>query len=76
MERGSQSNVSVELTCKIAGISQLIARGISLVCLREDGLGASLNGSEPTAVHVVERKCWLKCRGVTTLEKKQGHVKR
>ena len=49
----------------------------SLVCLREeDNPGASLNGREPNQLHVVELKCWLKCRAVTTVGKKHDLVKR
>ena len=48
----------------------------SLVCLREEDVpGASLNRSELCQLHVVELKCWLKCRAATTVGKKQDLVK-
>ena len=37
----------------------------------EDIPGASLNGFKPNDLHVMELKCWLKCRGATTSGKKQ-----
>ena len=47
------------------------------VCLREEDIpGASLNGRQPSQLHVVELKCWLKCRGATTAGKKADLVKR
>ena len=49
----------------------------SLVCLREEAVtGASLNGREPSQLHVVQLKRRLKCRAATTVEKKQDLVKR
>ena len=35
----------------------------SLVCLHEEDVpGASLNGREPSQLHVMELKYWFKCR--------------
>ena len=45
--------------------------------LREEDIpGALLNGREPSQLHVVELKRWLKCRGATTSGRKQDLVKR
>ena len=49
----------------------------SLVCLHEEDVpGASLNRSGSCQLHVVELKCWLKCRAATTVGKKHDLVKR
>ncbi len=51
--------------------------GKSLYKLTEmDVPGASLNGREPSQLHVVELKRWLKCRGATTSGRKEELVKR
>ena len=38
--------------------------------------GASLCGRDPSELHVVELKRWLKCRGANTVGKKADLVKR
>ena len=68
-----------DLTCgEAAGSAENSEAGkISLVCLREEDIpGASLNGWQPSQLHVVELKRWLKCRGATTAGKKADLVKR
>ena len=68
-----------DLTCgEAAGSAENSETGkISLVCLREEDIpGASLNGRQPSQLHVVELKRWLKCRGATTAGKKADLVKR
>ena len=42
----------------------------------EDVPGASLNGRDPSQLHVVELKRWLRCRGATTAGRKEDLVKR
>ena len=37
----------------------------TIICLREENAGASLNGEDPSQLHVVELKRWLRCRGAT-----------
>ena len=54
-----------EPTCELAASSSQnsLPGCSSLVCLRdEDVPDASVNGREPSPLHVVELKCWLKCR--------------
>lgn len=51
--------------------------GSSMAILREEDIpGASLNGREPSQLHVMELKRWLKCRGAPTTGRKQVLVKR
>ena len=42
----------------------------------KDVPGAALNGREPSQLHVVELKRWLKCRGAATSWRKKVLVKR
>ncbi len=63
---------------QVAGFSGSNAEtGKSLYKLTEmDVPGASLNGREPSQLHVVELKRWLKCRGATTSGRKEELMKR
>ena len=67
----SSLSTSTELTCELAASSsQNSLPGCrSLICLREDVPGASLNGREPSQLHVVVLKRRLKCIAATTVEK-------
>ena len=48
----------------------------SLVYLHEEDVpGGSVNRREPSQLHVVELKRWLKCTAATTVGKKQDVVK-
>ena len=80
MENGSKivsANVSAESAGELAASpsQNSLPGGNSPVCLREDVPGASLNGHEPSQLHVVELKHWLKCRAAATAGKKQELVK-
>ena len=79
MELNADMNsISTEPNCElVASSSQKLLPGCSLlVCYgKEDVSGASLNGREPSQLHVVELKCWLKSRAATTVGKKQDLVK-
>ena len=57
--------------------SCLVSGSKTIITLREgDVPGASLNGRDPSKLHVVEFKGWLKCRGATTAGRKVDLVKR
>ncbi len=67
------NSTSIEPTCELAASSsQNSMPGCSsLVCLREEDVpGASLNRCKLSQLHVVEFKCWLKCRAATTVGRK------
>ena len=44
--------------------------------MEDDIPGASLNGRDPSELHVVELKRWLKCRGANQSGRKADFVKR
>ena len=44
--------------------------------MEDDIPGASLNGRDPSELHVVELKRWLKCRGANQSGRKADLVKR
>ena len=44
--------------------------------MEDDIPGASLNGRDPSELHVVELKQWLKCRGANQSGRKADLVKR
>ena len=72
------SSAQTEPTCELAASSSQnsLPGCSSLVCLHEEDVpGASLNGCEPSQLHVVELKRWLKCTAATTVRKKQDLVK-
>ena len=81
MESGSKivsANISTEPSCELAASSSQnsLPGCSSLVCVHEEDVpGASLNGREPSQLHVVELKHWSKCRAATTVGKKQDLVK-
>ncbi len=65
---------------EVAGFSgncSQVSKSLQLHKLSEkDVPGAALNGREPSQLHVVELKRWLKCRGATTSGRKEELVKR
>ena len=69
-----------DLACgEVAGFSGNYSESGSntIICLREEDVpGASLNGRDPSQLHVVELKRWLRCRGATTAGRKEDLVKR
>ena len=67
-----------DLACgEVAGFSgnTSAAGRIDKIVLKEDIPGASLNGRDPSQLHVVELKRWLKCRGAIVSGKEQDLVK-
>ncbi len=69
-----------DLACgEVAGFSGNISAAgrIDTIVLKEENIpGASLKGRDPSQLHVVELKRWLKCRGAIVSGKKQDLVKR
>ena len=76
---GAEEIPRSDLTCgdlacdEVAGFSGNYSEAGSntIICLREEDVpGASLNGRNPSQLHVVELKRWLRCRGATTAGRK------
>ena len=47
-----------------------------VILVEENMPGASLDGRDPSELHVVELKRWLKCRGPNQSGRKRDFVKR
>ena len=85
VESGAEEIPRSDLACgdlacgEVAGFSGNYSESGSntIICLREEDVpGASLNGRDPSQLHVVELKRWLSCRGATTAGRKEDLVKR
>ena len=79
MASKANDNMEPERTCGLINSSfQNSQQGSSssVQLTEKDIPGASLCGRDPSELHVVELKRWLKCRGANTTGRKADLVKR